>query len=81
MSAAQFTQGLLTCTVIDYGLLLAYFFILRFPHQWLYRLSGKPLGVSEAQFDAANFSALVIFKVAWIFLNLVPYIALRLAGF
>jgi hypothetical protein len=80
MSIETARNALLWCAVIDYGVLIMWFLLLLLPHQWLYRLSGRPFHLTAEQFDAVNLAGIVLFKILVIIFNLVPYIALRIIG-
>ena len=70
----------LWCAVINYFVLVLWFFLLVFPHQWLYRLWGKWFRLTAEQFDAINFGGIAFYKLGILLFNLVPYIALRIVG-
>ena len=70
----------LWCAVINYLVLLIWFLLLVFPHQWLYRLWGKWFHLTVEQFDTINFGGIALYKVGILLFNLVPYIALRIVG-
>lgn len=71
---------LLWCTAINYSLLLLWAFVLPLAHDPIGRLCGRVFRVSVEQVDAINYAGIVAFKLCIVFFNLVPYIALRLAG-
>ena len=70
----------LWCAVINYLVLVFWFLLLVFPHQWLYRLWGKWFSLTAEQFDTINFAGIALYKVCMLLFNLVPYIALRIVG-
>ena len=70
----------LCCAVINYLVLVVWFLLLVFPHQWLYRLWGKWFRLTAEQFDAVNFAGIALYKVGILLFNLVPYVALRIVG-
>lgn len=80
MSITSLQALFLWCTVINYCLLILWWVLIRLPHGWIYRLSGKPFQVSEAQFDAYNLIGIIFYKMAIIMFFLVPAIVLRLVG-
>jgi hypothetical protein len=67
---------LLWCTIIDYGVLLAWFLVFVLAHDWMQRLHGKWFHLSREQFDAIHYAGLAIFKIGIILFNLVPCIVL-----
>lgn len=79
-SIAIVRDVLLWCTLLNYGLLIAWGLLLLAPHDWLRRLWGRWLHLSPEVFDAINFGGLTLYKMLIFLLNLIPYIALRIAA-
>ena len=67
---------LLWCTVIDYGILLAWFLVFVFAHDWIQRIHGRWFRLSSDQFDAVHYAVMAIFKIGIILFNLVPFVVL-----
>ena len=67
---------LLWCTVINYGVLLLWFLIFIFAHDWMHRLHGRWFRLTVEQFDAIHYTGMAIYKIGIILFNLVPYLAL-----
>ena len=80
MSISSASGVLLWCTVINFGVLLWWFLLFRLAHDWLYRLHGRWFRLSREQFDAIHYAGMAAYKIAILLLNLVPYVALRIAG-
>lgn len=80
MSIEVARNVLLWCAIINYGMLVVWFLLFVLPHKWLYQLCGRWFHLSVEQFDGINFAGMVLFKIAIFLFNLVPYIALRIAG-
>jgi len=80
MSIEVVRNALLWCAVINYGLLLAWFLLLVLLRGWMHRLWGRWFRLSAEQFDAINFAGMALYKVGILLFNLVPYLALLLAG-
>ena len=80
MSVEMVRAVLLWCTVINVGMLLWWGLLFLFARDWMYRFIGKWVRLSVEQFDGINFAGIIIFKIGVIFFNLVPYVALRMAG-
>jgi hypothetical protein len=68
------------CTVIDYGLLVLWCLVYKFGRGWHYRLTTLWFPVTQEEYDNLNLRGVAVFKIAILLLNLVPYIALRIAG-
>jgi hypothetical protein len=71
---------LLWCAIINYGLVLAWLLSLAFARERLYRLWGRWFRLSAEQFDALSFIGIAVYKVGILLFNVVPYIALVIAG-
>jgi hypothetical protein len=69
---------LLTCTLINYGILLLWFLVFLLAHDWLQRLHGRWFHLSREQFDALHYGGMSIYKMGILLFNLVPFIALCL---
>jgi hypothetical protein len=67
---------LLWCTIIDYGVLIIWFLVFVFAHDWMQRLHGRWFQISREQFDAIQYTGLAIVKIGIILFNLVPCIVL-----
>jgi len=80
MSIEMVRSALLWCAVLNYVLLMVWFLLFVLPHGWLYRLCSRWFRLTLEQFDVINFSGIVLYKVAILLLNLVPYLALRIIG-
>jgi hypothetical protein len=71
------TRGfLLWCTVINYGILLLWFLVFVFAHDWIQHIHGRWFRLSSDQFDAIHYAGMTIFKIGIILFNLVPLIVL-----
>jgi Family of unknown function (DUF6868) len=73
-------DALLWCAVINYGVLLLWFLFFRFAHDWMYRFHGRWFRIPAEQFDAIHYTAMAIYKIGILLLNLVPYVALQIVG-
>jgi hypothetical protein len=71
-------DALLWCFIINMGLLLWWFVLFTFAHDWVYRFHGKWFKLSEDRFDTINYAGMALFKILIFVFNLIPYIALRI---
>uniref|UniRef100_UPI004057910C DUF6868 family protein n=1 Tax=Candidatus Electronema sp. TaxID=2698783 RepID=UPI004057910C len=71
---------LLWSAVINCGILLLWFLVFRFAHDWLFRLHGRWFRIPAEQFDAIHYAAMAFYKTGVLLLNVAPYLALRLAA-
>jgi hypothetical protein len=68
------------CTVINFALLLWWFMFFSLAHDWLFRLHTRWFTLPEEKFDAIHYAGMAFFKICIFVFNLVPYLALRIAG-
>ena len=80
MSIETAKDVLLWCAIINYGLVLAWFLSIAFARERIYRLWGRWFRLSAEQFDAMSFIGIAVYKVGILLFNVVPYIALVIAG-
>jgi hypothetical protein len=80
MSLTTLRDTLLWCALINFGLLAVWGLMFLLPHGGLYRLSARVSRLPSEQFDAVNYAGIVLYKIGIILFNLVPYLALCIAG-
>jgi len=68
------------CSIINMGLLLWWFLIFTFAHDWVYRFHGKWFKLPVETFDAIHYAGISFFKIAVFVFNIVPYFVLRIVG-
>ena len=74
-------KDVLLCGVgINYCVMLVWFGVFVFAHDWMYRLHTRWFKLSVETFDALHYAGLAIYKIGIILLNLVPLIALYLSA-
>lgn len=78
MSIEVVRRVLLWCTLINYGILLVWFFFFLLARDWMYQFHGKWFQLSVEQFDMLHYAGMSIYKIGIILFNLVPYIALHM---
>lgn len=79
MSIAIVRDVLFWCFVLNLGLLVPWAATLLLPHGWVHRVWCGRLHVTPATFDAINLGVFSAYKSLVFFLNVVPYLAIRLA--
>jgi hypothetical protein len=79
MAANEIKGVLLWCAGINYGVMLVWFAVFVFSHDWMYRLHTRWFKLSVETFDALHYAGLSIYKIGVILLNLVPLVALYLS--
>jgi len=80
MTVEIIRAALAWCTVINMGLLLFWALFFMLAHDFMYRFHGKWFKLSPETFDTVHYAGMALFKIGFIFLNLVPYLALRIVG-
>jgi hypothetical protein len=54
--------------------------VFRLAHDWIYGLHGQWFPMPVEQFNAIHYGAMAIYKIGVLLFNLVPYLALLIAG-
>lgn len=67
---------LLYCTLINYAILLIWFFAFTLAHGFVYRLHSRWFALSVEKFDALHYGGMAAYKIGVLLLNLVPLLAL-----
>ena len=80
MTVVSAQAFLLLCLVINYGILLLWFLVFWFGHDWMYRLHSRWFHLSNERFDSIHYASMAAYKLGILLLNLTPYVALRLIG-
>ena len=68
------------CSIINMGLLLYWFLILMFAHDWVYRWHTKWFKLSPDTFDTIHYAGIAFFKIVVFVFNIVSYFALCIVG-
>ena len=76
MTTNETRDILLWCTGLNYAVLLVWFGVFVFAHEWMYRIHGRWFKFPVESFDAIHYAGLAVYKIGIILLNLVPLIAL-----
>ena len=71
---------LLWRVAINYALILIWFGLFFYAHDWLYRLHARWFKLSVETFDALHYAGMTIYKIGILLFNLVPLIALHLSS-
>jgi hypothetical protein len=70
-------KHVLLCSVcLNYLLLLIWFGVFIFAHDWMFRTNSRWFKLSTETFDAIHYAGLTVYKIGIILLNLVPLVAL-----
>ena len=80
MTTNEIRDALLWCTGINYAVLVVWFCVFVFAHDWMYRIHGRWFKFSLETFDAIHYAGLAVYKIGIILLNLVPLIALYIVS-
>jgi hypothetical protein len=80
MSMEVACNFLLWATVINYGIMTAWFLVFIFAHDRIQGIHGRWFRLSRDQFDALHYAGMSVFKIGIILFNLVPFLALCIVG-
>lgn len=68
------------CSVINVGILLLWVLFMLLAHELAYQSHGKWFGLSAERFAEIHYSGMGFYKICIVLFNIVPYVALRIAG-
>ena len=66
------------CALINFGILIFWFLMIKFTRKMVLDLHGKFLNISEEQFNLVQYQAMAFFKLSIFLFFLVPYIVLQI---
>ena len=69
---------LLYSLAFNYVMLLIWFGVFSFAHDWLYRLHSRWFFISRENFDVLHYACMAVYKIGLILLNVAPLVALWL---
>ena len=78
MDRVAVRKMLFWCGVINYGVLLLWFLVFIFAHDWIYFLHSRWFHLSGEQFDMLHYAGMSIFKIGILLFNVAPYFALHI---
>jgi hypothetical protein len=78
MTTAEMKDVLLWCVGLNYAILLIWFGVFVFAHDWMYGMHGRWFKLSVETFDTIHYAGLAVYKIGILLLNLVPLLALCL---
>ena len=67
---------LLWSTLINYAILMVWFGVFVFAHDWLYGIHNRWFKMPVETFDIIHYTAIAIYKLGVLLLNLTPLLAL-----
>jgi hypothetical protein len=79
MATNEIKEVLLWCVGINYGVMLVWFGVFVYAHEWMYQLHTRWFKLSVETFDALHYVGMSVYKIGVILLNLVPLVALYLS--
>jgi hypothetical protein len=66
---------LLYCLAFNYGVLVIWFVVFRFAHDFVYRLHSRWFILSIETFDQLHYASMAFYKIGIIILNIAPLVA------
>ncbi len=80
MDIQMLTRFFMWCTIMNGTLLVLSFVICACAGDWVYRMHSKWFPISREAFNVAIYSLIALFKMFVLAFNVVPYVALLIAG-
>ena len=69
---------LMWCTIVNYGILLVWFLVFVFAHDWMQGIHARWFHLSREHFYAIHYGGMSIFKIGIMLFNLVPFVVLSI---
>ncbi len=69
---------LLYSLAFNYAILIIWFGVFSFAHDWMYRIHSRWFRLSVEVFDALHYGSMALYKVGVLLLNVAPLVALWL---
>lgn len=80
MSLEFVRNVLLWSAAVNYALLVWWFLVFSFSHEWVFRLHGRWFHLSEERFNAIHYTGMTFYKILIFVFNLVPGLVLWWLG-
>ncbi len=80
MEIQSLTAFFMWCIIMNGGLLILWIMCCVFAPDWVYRTQSKWFPIPRETFNVVIYSFLGLFKIAFLVLNVVPYLALLIVG-
>ena len=80
MELQTLTSVFMWMTIINAGLFVYWATFCVFAPDWVYRMQSRWFPIPREKFDVVIYAFLGMFKIMFIVLNLVPYLALLIVG-
>ena len=80
MDIQTLTTFFMWCTILNVALLLFSSLMCICAGDWVYRIQSKLFSISKETFNVVIYSFIALYKLLVIVFNLIPYIALLIAG-
>lgn len=76
MTMNELRDFLFWSTAMNLGVLLLWFGVFVFAHDWMYRIHSRWFKIPIETFDAVHYLGISIYKIGILLFNFVPWIAL-----
>ncbi|MDP6045670.1 MAG: hypothetical protein QGH94_09235 [Phycisphaerae bacterium] len=80
MSIEMIRNWLGVCGLINMGMLMLWFAMMIFAHDWIYKMHTKWFKMSIERFDAIHYGGMGLFKLCIFVFNVVPWLALLIVA-
>ena len=80
MDIQTLTTFFMWCTIINGAILVLWALTCMLALNWVFRMHNKWFNISREAFNVVIYSFLGLFKITFLFLNVVPYVALLIIG-
>jgi hypothetical protein len=68
------------CAVINFAMLMLWFFLYLAAHSWMTGLAQRFFNMSAEKYDSMSCKGMLFYKLGIFMFNIAPYLALRIMG-
>jgi len=80
MDTLNLEEFLLWCTVINYSILMLWFFMFIMAKDLIYKIHTRWFDIPKERFDGMHYVMLGFYKLSIFLFNLVPYVVVKIIG-
>ncbi|MBW2201685.1 MAG: hypothetical protein JRF71_12765 [Deltaproteobacteria bacterium] len=80
MDIQTLTTFFMWCTIINGGIFILWTVFFMFAPDFVYRLQSKLFPIPRETYNVVIYAFLGLFKIVFLFFNVVPYLALLIVG-
>lgn len=80
MDIQVLTKFFMWCTILNFGLLMFMGVLCMFASDFIFKIHSKWFSISRETFNIIFYSSIGIYKIIFLFFNIIPWIVLTIIG-